>query len=204
MLTQYHTIRCKCTMWKLRWYEVWEWNPYTHIYSYISTYPYISISIAIYMYIWINAIFNFHALRCDRAVQAQPIHLSSLETATISLNRAPACCLLSGGESSTGGGRQTPFPSNSLQIVFGILLQWVNAKSLCFRVLWRFFSLVKTPKLDVVTLFASFFGVRGTVPPKMGDWGAPHRDQLMMKCKKCWIFDSDICHVSKTWYLHVH
>ena len=65
-------------------------------------YPYISISIsiAIYMYIWINAIFNFHALRCDRAVQAQPIHLSSLETATISLNRAPACCLVS----STGGG----------------------------------------------------------------------------------------------------
>ena len=59
------------------------------------------------MYIWINAIFNFHALRCDRAVQAQPIHLSSLETATISLNRAPACCLLSGGESSTGGAPNT-------------------------------------------------------------------------------------------------
>ena len=144
-------------------------------------------------------------MHCDVTVQFRRSPFTcqaSKRQQYLSIVLQPAVCCLVGRAALVV--RQTPFPSNSLQIVFGILLHWVNAKSLCFRVLWRFFSLVKTPKLDVVTLFASFFGVRGTVPPKMGDWGAPHRDQLMMKCKKCWIFDSDICHVSKTWYLHVH
>ena len=120
---------------------------------------------------------------------ALPIEVSSLEMPTISLNRAPAYS-----------------PEHFFQTVYRLYLWPSSSESECkitlFSCFVPLFLLVKSPKLDVVTLFASFFGVRPPAPKK-GDWRTPHRDQLMMKCKKCWIFDSDICHVSKTWYLHV-
>ena len=157
--------------------------------------------------------------RCDTAVQARCL-LKCLEPGNANniAQSSSSCCQLSRATAVTWKDtvgkrwwmemptilfdRATISCHQFTDCIWGSPPERVNAKSLCFRVLSRFFFSLNLQNW-MLSLCSLLSLVSDHHPPKREIEGLPIGTELMMKCKKCWIFDSDICHVSKTWYLHV-